>query len=148
MRLNEIREIPAVLQSQETFTLACFWTLLNLDLIQTWCDDRYCCTLYFDTIASQIDCDLHSRSQECGEAKTSVTIFLQSCEWIWMEFGMPLRLVGMSLDDLYFHSISQLYEKKMSIFFLSNLAVDVEEIQFVVTTCLFIQAYTVFILHK
>ena len=104
MRLNEIREIPAVLQSQETFTLACFWTLLNLDLIQTWCDDRYCCTLYFDTITSRIDCDLHSRSQECGEAKTFVTIFLQSFEWNLVCRWDLLVWVWMIFTFIQFHS--------------------------------------------
>ena len=47
-----------------------------MDLIQTWFDGRYYCTLHFDT--SVIDLDLDSRTEQCEKAETSVTIVSQS----------------------------------------------------------------------
>ena len=46
-----------------------------MDLIQTWSDDRYYCTLHLGT--SLIDLDLDSRSQECEKEKTSAPIASQ-----------------------------------------------------------------------
>ena len=43
-----------------------------ISFIQTWYDDRYYCTLYFDI--SLIDVDLDSRSQECEIAPTSAPV--------------------------------------------------------------------------
>ena len=45
-----------------------------------WCDDRYYCTLHFDT--SLIDLDQDSRSQECKKAKTSGPSISQSFQLI------------------------------------------------------------------
>ena len=61
-------------------------------MIQIWCDDRYYCTLHFDT--SLFDLDLHSRSQECENEITSAPIASQTFQSIWMEFCIRLRLVG------------------------------------------------------
>ena len=63
-----------------------------MDLIQTWYDDRYYCTLHFDT--SVTDHDLDSRLQECEKTKTSATIISQSFPSIFMTFGTLLRLVS------------------------------------------------------
>ena len=73
-------------------TLACIWTL-KIHLIQAWYDDRYYCTLYFDT--GQIDLDLDSRSQVCKKAKTSALIISQSCQSIGMELDILMRLISM-----------------------------------------------------
>ena len=57
-----------------------------MDLIQTWSDDRYYCTLHFD--ASLIDRGLDSSSQEFETANILAPVTSQ------MEFGILLSLVG------------------------------------------------------
>ena len=57
-----------------------------MDYIQTWCDDRYYCSLHFDT--SLIDLDLDSRSQECEKAKTSAPIISQSLQSVETRGGI------------------------------------------------------------
>ena len=67
-------------------------------------NDRSYCTLHFDT--TLIDCDLVSRSQ-CKKANTSVAIISPSFQWIWMEFDIMLRLVGV----IYFiHNLSDPFD--------------------------------------
>ena len=61
-----------------------------MDLIQTWFDDNYYCTLHFDT--SLLDLDLASRSQVCKKAKTSLPIISQGFQPIYVEFCPLLRL--------------------------------------------------------
>ena len=63
----ETREITAVLLMSSK-TLVCI-QMFRISFIQTWYDDRYYCTLHFDT--SLTDLGLGSRSQECKKAKTS-----------------------------------------------------------------------------
>ena len=46
-----------------------------MDVIQTWENDRYYCTLHFDT--SLLDPDFDSRLQECETARTSEPIISQ-----------------------------------------------------------------------
>ena len=65
---------------------------LRIDLIQTWFDYMYYCTLYLDT--NLTDLDLASRLQECEKAKTDVPNISQSFQWIWMEFGILFRIVS------------------------------------------------------
>ena len=47
---------------------------------------------------SLVDLDFDSRSQECKKTQTSAPYFfcvrVQSFQSIWMEFGVPLRLVS------------------------------------------------------
>ena len=74
MRSNETRETTVVILA---------------DLIQTWYDDRYFCTLHFDT--SLTDHDLDSRSQR-EKAETSVPIISESFQSICMKFIPLLRL--------------------------------------------------------
>ena len=62
-----------------------------MDLIYTWSDNGYYCTLHFDT--SLLDLDFDSRSQEWEKAKTSVQITSQSFQLIGMECGTLLKLV-------------------------------------------------------
>ena len=56
--------------------------------------DLYYQSLYSDTDTGLIDFDLHSRSQECKKAKSSVPVISQSFQSLWMEFGKMLRLVS------------------------------------------------------
>ena len=49
---------------------------------QIWFNDRYYWTQHFET--SSTDLDLHSRSQECEKAKTSMQIISYSFQSIWM----------------------------------------------------------------
>ena len=63
-----------------------------MDLIQTWYDDRYYCTLHFDS--SLIDLDHDSRSQGYEKAKPSAPIVSQSFLLIWMEISILLRLIA------------------------------------------------------
>ena len=58
-----------------------------MDLIQTWYDDGYYCTLHFDT--SLIDLYFDSRSQECEKAKTAVPVISE----IFSEFEWNLVTV-------------------------------------------------------
>ena len=53
----------------------------------------YFYTLHLDS--SLYGLDLESRSQGCKKLKNFVPIVSQSWEWIWIEFGMLLRLVGL-----------------------------------------------------
>ena len=46
---------------------------------------------------SVFDLDLDSRSQGCEQAQISAPIISQSFQAIWMEFGILLRLVVMTL---------------------------------------------------
>ena len=75
-----------------------------MDLIQTWFNDRYNCTLHFDT--NVIDLDRDSRSRECEKAKACAPIISQSFQSIWMEFGILLRLVGVMIDEPHTRFIS------------------------------------------
>ena len=68
----------------------CLW----MDLIQTQYDDRYYCTLHFDTSLIDLYLDLDSRSQDCEKANNFFTNYLKSVQSIWMEFSVLLRLVG------------------------------------------------------
>ena len=55
-----------------------------MDLIQTRYDNRYYCTLHFNT--SLIDLNVDSRSQERKKVKPSVAIISQSFQSVRMEF--------------------------------------------------------------
>ena len=59
-----------------------------MDLIRTWYDDRYFCTLHFDT--SLIYLDVESRSHE---SETSAQVISHSFQSSWREFAELLRLV-------------------------------------------------------
>ena len=63
----------------------------QIRLIHIWKDDRYWlwydCTLHFDTRS------LDLRTHKCKKAKASAPIISQSCQLIWMEFGILLRLL-------------------------------------------------------
>ena len=79
---------------------------LCINLAQTWYDDRYYCTLRFDTSLS--DLDLNSRSQECEQVKSSAPIGSQS------------------LDDFDFHSRSQLCKKsKTLVYSFSQIKISI-----------------------
>ena len=72
MGLNETSDITAVLlilSQKKTLQRRHAFGRLGIDLIQTWYDNRYNCTLHFYT--SLTDPDLESRSQECEKAQTS-----------------------------------------------------------------------------
>ena len=43
------------------------------------------------------DLNLDSRSERCENINTSIQIILQSCQMIWIEFVMLLRLVGLMM---------------------------------------------------
>ena len=57
-----------------------------MDLIHIWYDDRYFCTLHFDT--SRFDFDLDSRLQECKKAKASVPNISKSFKSVGIEFNV------------------------------------------------------------
>ena len=77
----EIRGITAVLlTASKHFNVSLHLDVLGISLTQTWCDDRYYCTLQSDT--SQTDHDLDSKSQECKKTKPSEPIISQSFELI------------------------------------------------------------------
>ena len=78
---------------------------LLMDLIQTWYDNRYYCTLNFDT--SLIGLDLDSRSQECQKAKTSAPIISQSFQSIWMEFWCAVEICW--YDEPHCHFILSIW---------------------------------------
>ena len=91
----------------KTLTWACIFGWWWIDLIQTWYDDRYYRTLYFDT--DLIYLDLDSMSQECKKAKTYVPIIYK----VFGQFDFKLAycwdlLVWWILYSFYlFHSISK-----------------------------------------
>ena len=63
---------------------------LRMDLIQSWYDDKYYCTLHFDTSLTLVIL----WSQECEIAECSAPIISQSFQSIWMECGILLRFVS------------------------------------------------------
>ena len=181
------------------FNIGMHSDVLRMDLIQTWCDDRYC-ILHFDTGLTGLE--FESRLQECEKAKTSTPIISQSFRSIWMEFGILLRLVGVmkltlilcrpfsiqgrvpylfdfvkkkpltvacNLGTDFFqtcygdrgHSawyqfgwpwpsfkVTIVWEmNNFGVHFLSKVIIDSDEIQYVATTCWFVEAHAKFILH-
>ena len=65
-----------------------------MDLIQVWYCDRYYSALRF--YSSLTDLYLDSRSQECEKARNSVPVITQSFQSVVMEFGVLLRLCGVT----------------------------------------------------
>ena len=55
-------------------------------LCQTWHDSRDCRALHFDVYLD--DQSLHSRSQLYEKSKTSLCIFSEILQSMWMEFSM------------------------------------------------------------
>ena len=60
-------------------------------------------SLHFDTCLS--DLGFHSRLQGHMKVKTSVSVISQSSRLCFIEFGMLLRLLSRSVDDLDFYFI-------------------------------------------
>ena len=69
-------------------------TLINRFDFQTLYSDRYfVLNILIDLDLGLIDLDLDSVSKECDRAKLFTPTISQSFQWIWMEFGVLLRLV-------------------------------------------------------
>ena len=75
------RELTSVLLTMTSHAFRRLW----MDLIQTRYDNRYYCTLHFDT--GLIDLVLQ-RSQGCAKAKPYAPVISQSMQSILMEFGI------------------------------------------------------------
>ena len=94
-----------------------------MDLIQSWYDDRYSCTLHFDT--SLIDLDFDSTSQECQKADISALIISQSFQFISMECRVLLRLCQCEERHTHFSlSIQYSWERTLLVWlcFKKNLS--------------------------
>ena len=100
VRLNKTRETTAVFFTVSRNALACIHTFFNqFDSCMIWWEILtystfwwYWFTPHFDTSLICLACD--SRSQEREKANTSMPVIAQSCQSIYVEFGILLRLVS------------------------------------------------------
>ena len=148
---------------------------LWINLIQIWYNDRYCCTPQFNT--SLVDLDFDWRPQECETANISYSFCLVHSAFkaeallMWFCFKQknqhwllyrPISLklcLMIETTELYIlisiwmilifvegHSWKK--RKPLVSIFPTILGNDLDEIQYVATTCWFVEAHAKVMLHK